>query len=105
MTTRKYDMRCPVARTMNVIGDRWAILIVRDLILLGPRRFQDFERSLNGITPAVLSTRLTELEEHGIIGTRLYAEHPPRMEYSLTQKGADLRPVLGAMKRWGETYA
>jgi DNA-binding HxlR family transcriptional regulator len=90
---------------MNAIGDRWAILIVRDLMLQGPRRFQDFERSLNGITPAVLSTRLKELEAHGVVETRLYAEHPPRMEYCLTKKGAELRPVLGAMKRWGETYA
>ncbi len=105
MTTRKYDPRCPVARTMNVIGDRWAILILRDFFIHGPRRFQDFERSLKGITPGVLSMRLKELETHGVVETRLYAEHPPRMEYSLTSKGQELRPVLGAMKRWGELYA
>ena len=101
---RKYDLRCPVARTLNVIGDRWAILILRDLLLHGPRRFQDFERSLKGITPGVLSTRLKEFEAHGVIEASLYAEHPPRMEYSLTEKGRELRPVLRAMKRWGELY-
>src|ERR1700685_1635377 len=103
--TRKYDLRCPVARTLNVIGDRWAILILRDLFLHGPRRFQDFERSLKGITPGVLSTRLKEFEAHEVIAARPYAEHPPRMEYSLTEKGRELRPVLAAMKRWGQLYS
>jgi DNA-binding HxlR family transcriptional regulator len=102
---RKYDLRCPVARTLNVIGDRWAILVLRDLFLYGPRRFQDFERSLRGITPGVLSKRLSEFEAHGLIKSRLYAERPPRHEYSLTKKGLELRPVLGAMKSWGERYA
>ena len=101
---RKYDSPCPVARTLNVIGDRWAILILRDFFLQGPRRFQDFEKSLRGITPGVLSQRLRELEGHGVITSRLYAEHPPRREYSLTKKGAELRPVLLAMKLWGERY-
>jgi DNA-binding HxlR family transcriptional regulator len=101
---RKYDSRCPVARTLNVIGDRWAILILRDFFLQGPRRFQDFEQSLKGITPAVLSTRLKDLESHGVIESRLYAEHPPRRVYSLTGKGRELGPVLLAMKTWGEQY-
>jgi DNA-binding HxlR family transcriptional regulator len=101
---RKYDSRCPVARTLNVIGDRWAILVLRDLFLQGPRRFQDFERSLKGITPGVLSKRLKEFEAHGVIEGCLYAEHPPRHEYTLTEKGRELRPVLGAMKSWGERY-
>jgi DNA-binding HxlR family transcriptional regulator len=102
---RKYDLRCPVARTLDVIGDRWAILVLRDFFLYGPRRFQDFELSLKGITPGVLSKRLKDLEAHGVIESRLYAEHPPRREYSLTDKGRDLRPVLGAMKSWGERHA
>ncbi len=90
---------------MNVIGDRWAILLLRDLFLYGPRRFQDFECSLKGITPGVLSRRLRDFQEHGVIENRLYSEHPPRQEYSLTEKGRELGPVLGAMKRWGERYA
>lgn len=102
--SRKYDLRCPVARTLNVIGDRWAILILRDFFLHGPRRFQDFEQSLNGITPAVLSQRLKELEAHGVIQSELYAEHPPRRVYSLTPMGSDLGAVLRAMKQWGERY-
>jgi DNA-binding HxlR family transcriptional regulator len=102
---RKYDSRCPVARTLNVIGDRWAILILRDLILQGPRRFLDFEQSLRGITPGVLSQRLKDLEANGVIESRLYAEHPPRREYRLTAKGAELRPVLREMRLWGERYA
>jgi DNA-binding HxlR family transcriptional regulator len=102
---RKYDSPCPVARTLNIIGDRWAILVLRDLFLHGPCRFQDFERSLNGITPGVLSQRLKEFEAHGVIEGRLYAEHPPRHEYLLTEKGRELGPVLRAMKNWGERYA
>ncbi len=102
---RKYDSPCPVARTLNVIGDRWAILVLRDLFLYGPRRFQDFERSLKGITPSVLSQRLKEFEASGVIQGRPYAEHPPRHEYILTEKGRDLGPVLRAMKRWGERHA
>jgi DNA-binding HxlR family transcriptional regulator len=102
---RKYDSRCPVARTLNVIGDRWAILILRDFFLAGPRRFQDFEQSLKGITPGMLSQRLKELEGHGVIESQLYAEHPPRRVYRLTAKGQQLRPVLLAMKLWGERHA
>lgn len=101
---RTYDLRCPVARTLNVIGDRWAILVLRDLFLYGPRKFQDFEASLKGITPGVLSQRLKNFEEHGIIESRLYAAHPPRYEYLLSEKGRALGPVLGAMKSWGERF-
>lgn len=102
---RKYDSRCPVARTLNIIGDRWAILVLRDLFIHGPRKFQDFEQSLKGITPAVLSQRLKDFEAYGIIEASLYAEHPPRREYSLTEKGRELRPVLRALREWGERYA
>jgi DNA-binding HxlR family transcriptional regulator len=102
--SRKYDSRCPVARTLNVIGDRWAILVLRDFFMHGPRRFQDFEQSLTGITPAVLSQRLRELESNEVIESELYAEHPPRRVYRLTQKGQELRPVLLAMKAWGERW-
>jgi len=96
--------RCPVARTLNIIGERWTILILRDLSLYGPRKFQDFERSLSGISPNTLSARLKTLEEHGVVERRFYAEHPPRAEYLLTEKGRELRPVLRALREWGEKH-
>jgi len=97
-------LRCPVARSLQVIGERWAILVLRDLFLHGPRKFQDFERSLAGISPNTLSARLKTLEDHGVVERRFYAEHPPRAEYLLTEKGRELRPVLRALKEWGEKH-
>jgi len=104
MKARKYDLDCPVAHTLDHIGERWTILILRDLLRHGPRRFQDFEASLSGITPSVLSSRLKELEDREIVTRRLYSQHPPRPEYLLTAKGRELRPVLRALKRWGEKH-
>jgi len=95
---------CPVARTLDIIGERWTMLILRDLMLIGPRKFQDFERALSGISPNTLSARLKTLEEHGIIERRFYEEHPPRAEYLLTAKGRDLGPVLKALLTWGEKH-
>ena len=97
-----YDMRCPVARTLDIIGERWTILVLRDLLLEGPCKFQDFERSLAGISPNTLSARLKRLEEHGIVERRFYEQHPPRAEYLLTDKGRRLGPVLRALLDWGE---
>jgi DNA-binding HxlR family transcriptional regulator len=94
-----------VARTLDVIGDRWAVLILRDLFRYETRRFQDFEATLPGLTPSVLSARLKELESSAVIRSRKYAEHPPRLEYFLTPKGRELGPVLLALKKWGEKYA
>jgi DNA-binding HxlR family transcriptional regulator len=99
-----YDARCPVARTLEIIGERWTILILRDLILNGPRRFQDLLSSLSGISPNTLSARLKTLEDSGIIERRFYADHPPRAEYVLTDKGRDLRPVLRTLKDWGQKH-
>ena len=96
--------QCPIARSLDVIGDRWTILILRDLVVSGPRRFQDFERSLRGISPNTLSTRLKRLEETGIVERRFYEQHPPRAEYLLTEKGNDLRPVLRALLEWGQRH-
>jgi DNA-binding HxlR family transcriptional regulator len=96
-----YDMRCPIARTLDIIGDRWTILLLRDLVVAGPRRFQDFEYSLAGISPNTLSARLKRLEEHGIVERRFYEQHPPRAEYVLTDKGSRLGPVLKALLDWG----
>src|SRR5947208_8619564 len=96
-----YDMHCPVARTIDIIGERWTILILRDLLLEGSRKFQDFERSLAGISPNTLSARLKRLEEAGIVERHFYEQHPPRAEYTLTAKGRSLGPVLKALLEWG----
>jgi len=103
MATR-YDRTCPVARTLEIIGDRWTILIVRDLLLKGQRKFLDFELSLTGISPNTLSARLKILEEAGLIQRRLYEQYPPRAEYLLTDKGRELGPVLRALRAWGEKH-
>ncbi|HYM30071.1 MAG TPA: helix-turn-helix domain-containing protein [Candidatus Cybelea sp.] len=99
-----YDLHCPIARTLDIIGDSWTILILRDLVTSGPRRFQDFERSLAGASPNTLSTRLKRLEENGIVERRFYEQHPPRAEYVLTEKGGELRPVLRALLTWGQRH-
>jgi DNA-binding HxlR family transcriptional regulator len=99
-----YDMRCPIARTLDIIGERWTILILRDLVVDGPRRFQDFERSLTGISPNTLSTRLKRLEESGIVERRFYEQHPPRAEYVLTEQGKELRLALRALRDWGQRH-
>jgi DNA-binding HxlR family transcriptional regulator len=99
-----YDRNCPIARTLEIVGERWTILILRDLLLQGPRRFQDFERSLSGISPNTLSARLKTLEENGLIERRFYAEHPPRAEYLLTERGRELGPVMKALRDWGRKH-
>lgn len=99
-----YDLRCPVARTLEIIGERWTILILRDLVLDGPRKFQDFLGSLSGISPNTLSARLKTLEDNGIIERRFYKDHPLRAEYLLTEKGRDLRPVLRTLRDWGQKH-
>ncbi len=96
---------CPVARALDIIGERWSILILRDLFLQGPRRFQDFQNSLSGVAPNTLSARLKTLEAQGVITRHQYSTHPPRLEYHLTEKGKSLGPVLKALKRWGEQYS
>jgi len=98
------DKNCPVAKTLDIVGERWTLLVLRDLFLFGPRRFKDFEQSLKGIAPNTLSARIKRLEGHGIIASRPYSQHPPRAEYALTGKGKALGPVLTALKNWGELY-
>lgn len=100
-----YNLKCPVARTLDIIGERWTILILRDLFLEGPRKFQDFEQSLTGISATTLSARLKRLEEHRIVARRFYADHPPRAEYVLTDKGRTLGPMLKMMLDWGTKHA
>ena len=96
------DPLCPVACALDVIGEKWTLLILRDLTRNPARRFQDLIDSLHGCAPNTLSARLASLEEHGLIERRLYEQHPPRMEYVLTDKGREVRPVLKALKAWGE---
>lgn len=91
---------CPVARTAEIIGNKWTPLIVRDLAE-GHRRFSELERSLAGISPKTLSERLKRLEEAGVIDRVCYAEVPPRVEYSLTGKGFALLPVIDSMRDFG----
>ncbi len=100
-----YDQECPVARTLDIIGERWTILILRDLLRKGPLRFQDFQRSLPGVSPNTLSARLKTLEEHAIIVRKFYEQHPPRAQYLLTEKGRMLGPILKALLEWGQKYA
>jgi DNA-binding HxlR family transcriptional regulator len=103
---RSYRQKhCPVAKTLDLIGERWTILILRDLFLQGPRRYQDFQESLAAVAPNTLSARLKELEAHGLIERKLYSEHPPRLEYHLTEKGRTLGPVVKALREWGRKNA
>lgn len=102
---RKYDLDCPVAKTLDVIGDRWSVLILREFFVHGDRRFQDFEQAFEALTPSVLSTRLKEMEANGIVESRLYSTHPPRPEYFLTPKGRALGPILKELRRWGEVHS
>jgi len=100
---RGYGQDCPVARTLDLVGERWTLLIVRDLLTHGARKFQDFEESL-AVAPGILSERLKALEEQGVVESRFYSRHPPRPEYMLTPKGRDLRTVVGALAVWGSKY-
>ncbi len=101
--SKRYDQFCPVARTLDILGDRWTLLIIRDLFF-GKTRFREFEESLVGIPTNVLSERLKVLESNGIVERTFYADHPPRAEYHLTRKGRDLHWVLEALGAWGAKY-
>jgi DNA-binding HxlR family transcriptional regulator len=96
MPKKDYGQRCPVAKTLELVGDRWTLLVVRDL-LRGTRRFQDLQAGLPGLAPNILSDRLKLMEEHGLVERRFYSDHPPRAEYALTAKGQELGMVIGAL--------
>ena len=96
-------MDCSVAQCLEVVGDWWTMLIVRDAFL-GVTRFEDFQRRL-GISRNILQQRLTKLADSGILVRVPYSEHPPRADYRLTPKGRDLWPVLTAMRQWGDAHA
>ena len=94
---------CPVEITMGLIGDKWKVLIIRDL-LTGTKRFGELKKSLNGITQKVLTNNLRQMEASGLIKRKVYAEVPPRVEYSLTETGWSLKPILDSMVVWGNSY-
>ncbi len=96
------DVNCPIARTLDVIGDRWTPLILRD-IAVGVTRFDVLQRN-TGVSRKVLTQRLGELVDGGLLERTAYQDNPPRYDYTLTEKGADLAPVLIAMKRWGDRW-
>lgn len=102
--SKKYPEKCPVSRTMAVIGATWTPLIMRDLLLHGALRFQDFIESLENIPPTTLSSRIKTLEKHGIIVRCFYMQHPPRAKYTLTEKGKSLGPIIREMQLWGQKY-
>ena len=93
-----------MARALDVIGEKWSLLILRDLFRKGPLRFQELEQGLPGVAPNTLSARLKTLEAQGVVATRLYEQHPPRYQYFLTDKGKALGPVLKALRAWGEQH-
>jgi DNA-binding HxlR family transcriptional regulator len=97
---KTYDQRCPIARTLDIIGDRWTILILRD-IYFGFERFGELQESLSGISTRILSERLKLLEANGLIEREIYSEHPRRARYRLTLRGASLEPILSAIAEWG----
>jgi DNA-binding HxlR family transcriptional regulator len=96
------ESRCPIARSLERVGEWWSILILREA-LLGSTRFDEFHKSLQ-IAPNILTRRLTALVDSGLLERRLYQEHPPRHEYVLTQPGRDFHPVLVSLMTWGNRY-
>ncbi len=97
---KRYEQTCPVARTLDLVGDRWTMLIIRDLFL-GVRRFNEFLGSSPGMPPKLLSQRLKFLIESGFVAREVYKEFPPRSEYALTERGRSLFPILKALGDWG----
>jgi DNA-binding HxlR family transcriptional regulator len=103
--TRTYAAQddCPVARTLNVVGDRWTILVLRELSF-GRKRYSQLLKTLDGISTNLLSERLKKLEDRGMVEQVLYSDHPPRAEYRLTPKGRAFVPVLVALRTYGEEW-
>lgn len=94
---------CPVEATLTLIGDKWKVLILRDL-LPGTKRFGELKKYIGNVSQKVLTAQLRDIEESGLINRKVYAEVPPRVEYSLTELGMSLKPILDAMQSWGESY-
>lgn len=94
---------CPVETTLTLIGDKWKVLILRDL-MPGTKRFGELKKSIGSVSQKVLTAQLRDMEKSGLINRKVYAEVPPRVEYSLTELGQSLKPILDAMWNWGENY-
>ena len=92
---------CPIANVLDIIGDKWTLLVVRDLLLLGKRRYGEFQSSAESIPTNILAERLKRLEAAGIVKKEFYQDKPPRAEYFLTTKGAELAPILKSTAEWG----
>ena len=94
---------CPVETTLTLIGDKWNVLILRDL-MPGTKRFGELKKSVGNVSQKVLTVQLRAMEESGLVHREVYAEVPPRVEYSLTELGKSLKPILDSMRVWGEAY-
>ena len=94
---------CPVETTLTLIGDKWKVLILRDL-MPGTKRFGELKKSVGSVSQKVLTAQLRAMEEKGLVQRKVYAEVPPHVEYSLTELGRSLKPILDSMWVWGEAY-
>lgn len=103
METMKKIPECPVEMTLQLIGDKWKVLIIRDL-LTGTKRFNELMRSVSGITQKVLTSNLRSMEAAGLITRKVYPQVPPKVEYTLTETGCSLKPILDSMVSWGTDY-
>ena len=103
MQTKEEMPACPVATTVALIGSKWKLLIIRNL-LARPWRFNELKKALEGISQKVLTDSLRSMEADGIITRTVYPEVPPRVEYALTELGESLKPILDSMRAWGEAY-
>lgn len=104
MLTKDELPECPVATTVQLIGNKWKLLILRNMFFSGKQRFTDFMKTIPGLSKKVLTDNLRALENDGLIEREVFAEVPPRVEYSLSDLGKTLKPVLDAMLEWGEDY-
>ena len=103
MTAKATLPACPVETTLTLIGDKWKVLILRDL-MPGTKRFGELKKSVGNVSQKVLTAQLRAMEESGLVKRKVYAEVPPRVEYSLTELGKSLKPILDSMQAWGEEY-
>ena len=103
MSNEKPLPACPVETTLSLISDKWTVVIIRDL-LTGTKRFNELMRSVTGITQKVLTSHLRNMEANGLLVRKVYPEIPPKVEYTLTETGYSLKPILDAMYTWGENY-